>query len=95
MELALAELKIPKAWLAESFESAPRRPLGMSVARGCDLMGLPRSTYYDMPGIPADDTRIVARIEAVCDESKPTATVVSAQRSATGGSWSTPRRCDG
>ena len=31
-------------------------------------MGLPRSTYYDMPGIPVDDTEIVARIEAVCDE---------------------------
>ena len=31
-------------------------------------MGLPRSTYYDMPGIPVDDSEIVARIEAVCDE---------------------------
>jgi len=68
MELALAELKIPKAWLAESFESAPRRPLGMSVARGCDLMGLPRSTYYDVPSIPVDDPEIVSRFHAVCDE---------------------------
>ncbi len=40
----------------------------MSVARGCDLMGLPRSTYYDVPGIPVDDTEIVSRIHAVCDE---------------------------
>ena len=31
-------------------------------------MGLPRSTYYDVPGVPADDTEIVSRIEAVCDE---------------------------
>ena len=31
-------------------------------------MGLPRSTYYDVPGIPVDDTEIVARIQAVCDE---------------------------
>ena len=44
------------------------RPLGMSVTRGCDLMGLPRSTYYDVPSVPADDTEIVLRIQAVCDE---------------------------
>ena len=31
-------------------------------------MGLPRSTYYDVPGIPVDDTEIVSRIHAVCDE---------------------------
>ena len=31
-------------------------------------MGLPRSTCYDMPGIPVDDTEIVWRIQAVCDE---------------------------
>ena len=31
-------------------------------------MGLPRSTFYDMPGVPVDDTELVLRIEAVCDE---------------------------
>ena len=31
-------------------------------------MGLPRSTYYDVPSVPADDTEIVLRIQAVCDE---------------------------
>ena len=31
-------------------------------------MGLPRSTYYDAPRIPADDTEIVSRIQALCDE---------------------------
>ena len=31
-------------------------------------MGLSRSTYYDVPGIPVDDTEIVLRIQAVCDE---------------------------
>lgn len=44
------------------------RPRGMSVARGCDLMGLPRSTYYDVLGIPVDDPEIVSRVHAVCDE---------------------------
>ena len=31
-------------------------------------MGLPRSTYYDIPGVPVDDIAIVSRIQAVCDE---------------------------
>ena len=31
-------------------------------------MGLPRSTYYDAPGIQADDAEILARIRAICDE---------------------------
>ncbi len=31
-------------------------------------MGLPRSTYYDVPRVPADDTEIVSRIQVVCDE---------------------------
>ena len=31
-------------------------------------MSLPRSTYYDAPCIPADDTEVVARIRAICDE---------------------------
>ena len=31
-------------------------------------MGLPRSTYYDEPTAPADDTAIVEAIAAICDE---------------------------
>ena len=31
-------------------------------------MGLPRSTYYDKPSLPADDATIVATMIAICDE---------------------------
>ena len=31
-------------------------------------MGLPRSTFYDAPSVAADDTEIVSRIQAICDE---------------------------
>jgi putative transposase len=31
-------------------------------------MGLPRSTYYDAPTAPADDTAVVEAIAAICDE---------------------------
>ena len=31
-------------------------------------MSLPRSTFYDKPATPADDTEIVARMRAICDE---------------------------
>ncbi|WP_343058488.1 IS3 family transposase [Microvirga mediterraneensis] len=44
------------------------RPRGLSVSEGCRLMGLPRSTYYDEPTAPADDTAIVEAIAAICDE---------------------------
>ena len=44
------------------------RPRGMSITRGCRLMGLPRSTFYDAPSVAADDTEIVSRIQAICDE---------------------------
>ena len=40
----------------------------MSVARGCELKGLSRSTYYDAPPMLADDTEIISRIRTVCDE---------------------------
>ena len=44
------------------------RPYGISVAEGCRLMGLPRSTYYDAPPVKSDDAEIVANITAICDE---------------------------
>jgi putative transposase len=31
-------------------------------------MGLPRSTFYDVPAGPADEAEIVARMCAICDE---------------------------
>jgi hypothetical protein len=40
----------------------------VSVAQGCRLMGLPRSTYCDAPPVKADDTEIVAAITAICNE---------------------------
>ena len=46
--------------------SAPR-PHGLSVRRGCELMGLARSTSYDRPASsPLGD--LLGRIGAICDE---------------------------
>ena len=44
------------------------RPRGLSVAQGCRLMGLPRSTFYDAPTVRLDDAELVGRIRAICDE---------------------------
>ena len=45
------------------------RPRGLSVAEGCRLMGLARSTYYDEPEIqPIDEARLVEQIKEVCAE---------------------------
>jgi len=33
-----------------------RRPWGISVAEGCHLMGIARSTFYDRPAVSFDDT---------------------------------------
>ena len=46
------------------------RPCGMSVTRGCGLMGLRRSTFYDAPIMSVDDAEIVDRIKAICDDFK-------------------------
>ena len=40
----------------------------MPVSKGCELMGVPRSTYYDTPDIQVHDSEIVARIRAGCDK---------------------------
>ena len=46
-----------------------RRPRGLSVAEGCRLMGLARSTYYDEPaGQPIEEARLVERIKEICAE---------------------------
>src|SRR5205823_8137989 len=45
------------------------RPRGLSVAEGCRLMGLARSTYYDEPELqPISEARLVEQIKAVCAE---------------------------
>src|SRR5271169_5916260 len=44
------------------------RPRGLSIARGCRLMGLPRSTFYDAPAARLDDAEIVGRMQTICDE---------------------------
>src|SRR5215468_39089 len=45
------------------------RPRGLSVAEGCRLMGLARSTYYDEPkSQPIDEARLVEQIKEVCAE---------------------------
>jgi putative transposase len=31
-------------------------------------MSLPRSTFYDVPAAPLDDTEIVGRMQTICDE---------------------------
>ena len=50
---------------------------GLSVAEGCRLMGLARSTYYDAPTRAADDTAIVEAMRAISDEFEPMAGAVS------------------
>jgi hypothetical protein len=41
-------------------------------------MSLPRSTFYDAPAMPLDDTEIVGRIDTICDEFRLTVTGASA-----------------
>ena len=43
------------------------RPRGLSVERGCALMGLPRSTYYADPKAKPSDEEIVAEMRAITD----------------------------
>jgi hypothetical protein len=43
-------------------------PRGISLAEGCRLMGMARSTFYDQPIHAADDTAIVAAMAEICDE---------------------------
>jgi len=43
-------------------------PVASPPAGGCQLMRLSRSTYYDVPPVPATLSDVVARISAICDE---------------------------
>lgn len=40
----------------------------VSIAEGCRLMGIARSTYYDAPFLARDDTAIVEAMGTICDE---------------------------
>ena len=44
------------------------RPRTISVKRGCELMGLSRSTFYDTPSVPLGQDELLVRIGAICDE---------------------------
>jgi hypothetical protein len=44
-----------------------QRPAGLSVARGCELMNLARSTYYEEPtGQRIEDAVILEMIGEIC-----------------------------
>jgi hypothetical protein len=62
-----------KRTAAERREYIRHRPYGISVAEGCRLMGLPRSTYYDAPPVKAEDAEIAANITAICMSLRPMA----------------------
>src|SRR3984957_5731126 len=44
------------------------RTRGISVSRGCELMGLSRSTFYDAPAVVMAPDDILVRMKAICDE---------------------------
>lgn len=43
------------------------RSRGISVAEGCRLMGIARSTFYDRPAVSIDDTALVERMVGISD----------------------------
>ena len=58
-------------------------------------MGIARSTFYDRPERPADDTAVVEAMVAVCDEFEFMAIVASEPPCASRASSSTTRSFDG
>src|SRR6266481_2787822 len=57
------------AWLAAKREHISHcRPRGVSIAEGCRLMGIGRSTFYDTPDARARELTIVAEMKTICDE---------------------------
>ena len=65
LELEFLKGALKKRTAAERRDYVRRcRPAGLSVAEGCRLMGIARSTFYDEPTSPADDTAIVESIAA-------------------------------
>ncbi|HYA86403.1 MAG TPA: IS3 family transposase, partial [Nitrospirota bacterium] len=47
---------------------ANHRELLQSITRGCELMSLPRSSYYYKPKDPHADEALIARIEEIAAE---------------------------
>lgn len=45
-----------------------RRPANLSIQRGCELMGVSRSSFYDEPLGRSADAVIVAEIRDITDE---------------------------
>lgn len=53
----------------EARESVVSNPThGLFAAHGCTLIGLPRSGECDAPAATTDETGLVARVKAICDE---------------------------
>ena len=69
LELEFLKGAAEKRTAAEKRDYVRRcRPPGLSIAEGCRLMGIARSTFYDEPTAAHDDTAIVEAIAAICDE---------------------------
>ena len=68
------------------------RPDGLSVERGCALMGLARSTYYAIPQEKPSEAGLVAEIRGSPTNSSATAIAASMPSCATAAGWSTTRR---
>ena len=60
------------------------RPKGLSIASGCRLMGIARSTYYREPKGSADDTALVEAMHAIKDEFEAMAGAACRRRSGIG-----------
>ena len=68
LEIELLKGALKHVTAAERREHLRRhRTRGISVSRGCELMGLSRSTFYDAPA-PTAPSDLLARIGAICDE---------------------------
>ena len=68
LEIELLKGALKHAQAAERREHLRRhRTRGVSVSRGCELMGLSRSTFYDAPA-PTAPSDLLVRIGAICDE---------------------------
>ena len=63
--------RVPKGGAAARTAAGKRahvrrhRPAGLSIAQGCRLMGIARSTYYRAPKGSADDTALIEAMHAI------------------------------
>ena len=68
LEIELLKRALKHAPRSRSATTSGHRPDAISVQRGCELMGLSRSTFYDTAAVPLGVDELVARIGAICDE---------------------------